>query len=192
MPILGIVASGFAGAGTAFEPIASAIPSGGIDTYTFSNIPQNYQHLQLRVLTRGTYASNLLTLFMQLNGDTGNNYTSSGMSASGGTTSGGTGVSQSNVVFSYSGSAISGALNISNTFGTGIIDLLDYSNSSKCTTIRAIDGVDTNEFGGTPGTIAVDMGLYLSTNAITSIRLFLSGGNYNNFTTFSLYGIKAA
>lgn len=192
MPILGIVASGVATGGGAFEPIAYAIPSGGYDTYTFSNIPQNYQHLQLRILTRSTYASNTLTLFMQLNGNTGNSYTSTGLNVSGGTTNGGTGINQSSVAFSYAGSAIPGALNISNTFGTGIIDVLDYANTSKLTTIRAIDGVDTNEFGGTPGTISVDQGLFLSTDAITSIRLYLTGGNYNNFTTFSLYGIKAA
>ena len=86
-PILGIIASSFrsaAGPDGAYDALATVtVPSGGLSTITFAAIPQTYKHLQIRILARGTNASNEIAIVPQINGVTGNNYTQHGIFADG-------------------------------------------------------------------------------------------------------------
>jgi hypothetical protein len=70
-------------------------------------------------------------------------------------------------------------------FGSGIIDLLDYTNTSKFTTLRILSGVNTS----TNKNVNLSSGLYQSTNAITAVRLF-PAADAKTGSRFSLYGIK--
>ena len=63
------------------------------------------------------------------------------------------------------------------TFGTFIIDILDYANTNKYKTTRALAGYDGNGSGGP----SLDSGNWRNTNAITSIKLFNDGAyTFNN------------
>jgi hypothetical protein len=73
-------------------------------------------------------------------------------------------------------------------FGATVFDLLDYTNTNKYKTMRSLVGFDTN--GGSAST-GLSSGLWMSTSAVTSITIALDG-NLAEFSSFALYGIKAA
>ena len=75
MPILGIVAAagGFTKFGDFYQIATSTASTGSVADITFSNIPQDYTHLQIRVMARSSDSTtrNLKGVF---NSDTGANY----------------------------------------------------------------------------------------------------------------------
>ena len=78
MPILGVIDSGKSGhlSTNNYSSISTVtVGSGGASIITFSSIPSTYTHLQVRGIGRSTNAGSGVTQFyMQLNGDTGANY----------------------------------------------------------------------------------------------------------------------
>jgi hypothetical protein len=168
-----------------FESIATVtVGSGGSSSVTLSSIPSTYTHLQIRYLSRSTNASDSTT-FMQINSDTGNNY-STHMLFGNGATAGSQG--QSNVSFIELPRTAYGATG-SNIFGNGVIDILDYSDTNKYKTVRVLGGCDQNGSGG----IGFVSGSFRSTSAITAVNFFATGGaNMAQYTTFALYGIRSA
>ena len=75
--------------------------------------------------------------------------------------------------------------NAANIFGTGIIDILDYADTSKYKTVRTLFGYDANG----SGYIAFSSNLWQSTSAITSITMTPVNG-IAEYSSFALYGIK--
>jgi hypothetical protein len=73
-----------------------------------------------------------------------------------------------------------------NVFGAGIIDLLDYADTNKFKTLRALSGTDNNGSGH----IIFGSGLYQETTAISSVTLEANGVNWLTGSHFALYGIK--
>jgi hypothetical protein len=73
-------------------------------------------------------------------------------------------------------------------FGTFILDVLDYSNTLKNTTTRALFGAVL----GNDQVIGLSSGLFISTNAITSLTLSPQndGQSFVTGSRFSLYGIR--
>ena len=69
-----------------------------------------------------------------------------------------------------------------------IIDILDYANTNKNKTVKALSGVNYNDT--TVSSVAIGSGLWLSTAAITSITLTGTGTNWVAGTTISLYGVS--
>jgi len=69
-------------------------------------------------------------------------------------------------------------------FNGFVIDILDYSNTSKYKTTRELSGQDRNG----SGEIALWSGNWRSTLAITSIEF--SNGTFDQYSSFALYGIK--
>lgn len=185
--IAGSLSLGVVPSTSSYESIASASGTGSSATITFSSIPSTYQHLQIRGIARNTNASNRADLGIRLNGDTGSNYAQhnlygNGSSASAGSNTGGT-------------SAFVGWTTAANAtadiMGAAIIDILDYNSTTKNKTIRAFVGEDLNS-ATTDATVWLASGLWLNTNAITSLSLYAAFGNFNTQTTFALYGIKGA
>ena len=161
-----------------FESIATATGTGSSATITFSSIPSTYKHLQIRYIARGSTDN---VSYVRFNSDTGANY-SDHMLYGGGTTA--------NVLSDVNNTRM-GQLRHSDTtsiVGVGIVDILDYTNTSKYKTMRALTGCD---FNGS-GIVMMTSGSWRNTNAITSITLNVDGGNYTTDTVFALYGIKGA
>ena len=183
-PILGIWASAASSAAiTSFESISTVtVGSGGASSITFSSIPSTYTHLQLRVFSREV-SGGFDQIYMRVNGDTGSNYSKHNMGGDGtGLTYGGSGTTSS-----VSIAAIPGSNQSANVFGASITDFLDYANTSKYKTTRAIAGVDSN---GT-GYNWFASGLWQNTNAITSINIYPAGiVDFSQYTHAALYGIK--
>lgn len=189
MPLLtGIFASAISGrltpadAGSMF-PLGVFTLSSAQATVEFTNIPQTYKHLQIRVLSRDDRAATANSVFYRLNGDTGSNYAYHSLSGDGGS-AGAFAVTSS--TFTY-GMIQTSASTTAGRFTVGIIDILDYSNTNKNTTIRTLQGYDDN--GG--GFVRLNSGLWMNTAAVTSFRLYPDGSaNFIANSSFALYGIK--
>jgi hypothetical protein len=175
----------FAVAGGDFESIATVtVGSGGAASIEFTSIPATFAHLQVRYIARSSGGTTGVTnLDMQFNSDTGSNYAWHQLYGTGSAAAANANSSKTSI--SVAGRAPEASTTAS-VFGGNIIDILDYANTSKATTMRSFHGADTN--GG--GIVVVSSGLWTSTAAVTSIKLF-HGSNFAQHTTAALFGVKA-
>jgi hypothetical protein len=168
----------------AMFPIAMVnVGSAGSSTISFTSIPQTYKHLQIRGIARSTINDTRDDVLMRINSDTGNNYAGhqingDGSSASAGTLGGTPPVNNLYPVY------VTGSTATSSVFGATVIDILDYTNTNKNKVIRCLSGVDVNGSGN----MLFRSGLWLNTNAITTITFSMS--NFAQYSQFALYGIK--
>lgn len=184
MPILGIYASSqFVSPPTSYESIATTtVGAGGAGTVTFSSIPQTYKHLQIRFIARRT-ATGLDATKMNFNSDTGPNYKPTHYIIGDGSTAvAGTSASNTFTLSFYT----PGSDATSGIFGVEITDILDYTNTNKYTTGRILSGVDLNGSGNA----VFSSFLWMSLNAVTNIVLTPNSGNFAQYSSFALYGIK--
>lgn len=184
MPILGILASAQIGANSgAYDSIATqTVTSGSTTSVTFNSIPQTYKHLQMRFSAN---ISQVAGANFQFNGDTGANYVTHYLVGSGS----GSGTSTNSLAQNYAYGSVygQGYDGGSYIYTGGVIDILDYTNTSKNKTLRSFIGVDRN---GT-GAIQLISSLWLNTSAVTSIKFLTElSVNFAIGTTISLYGIK--
>lgn len=156
------------------------VPSGGVASVEFAAIPQGYKHLQIRASVLGSSLNS--DIVGQFNGVTASSNYSwhelRGVGSGTPTSSAGT----STTGFYVATNALT------TTFPTVfVMDLLDYASTSKNKTSRILQGKDANG----SGTISLFSGLYYgTTNAVTSIRIFTPAGNFNEYSQFTLYGVR--
>lgn len=175
------------GGGPAFEHIANAFGSGSSSTITFSSIPQTYKHLQIRWVARVSTNTTGEQIYMRSNSVTSNAWHSLVGSGSSMYTQSGSGAS-----YMQSGiETIPGSQENSTLVGAGIIDILDYTSTTKNKTFRTHSG-RTSTVASSVYQSALYSGLSMSTAATTSISISSGGGNFTSLTKFSLYGIKGA
>jgi hypothetical protein len=185
-PILGIYASQITGklVTGSYESIATVtVGSGGTSTLTFSSIPSTYTHLQIRGISRTNNPGSVDNVVIRFNSDTGTNYSWHQLAGDGSAASSGAETSKNYILI---GLFPSGSTN-SSTFGSHVIDILDYSNANKNTTARGLSGYDLNG----SGQLVLRSGAWYNTAAITSITITqLTSYNYSANSSFALYGIK--
>ena len=189
-PILGIWASQnyVRIAPSSYESIATvSVGAGGTSAATFSSIPSTYKHLQVRIVSQTSRASfNFDFLDMQFNGVSATNkYVTHRIKGTGSAVSAQYLASSDEIAIRFD--QVVGGTSSFSTFGTLIIDILDYANSSKNKTVRSLGGNDYN--GG--GDIYFTSGLFLETTAINRIDFFNPANRaWSAGTSFALYGIK--
>jgi len=169
-----------------YESIATVlVGSAGASSFTFSNIPQTYKHLQLRIIARTTFNHYDDYLSMRFNGDSGANYTYHGIYAQNATPPAAYGGGNSTIL---SLQRVAGATAPANTFGIVIADILDYTSANKFKTFKNLGGCENN----TQGSVYLHSGVWQNTAAITSVQIF--GGNASStlvqYSHFALYGIR--
>ena len=162
-----------------YESIATTTLATATASITFSSIPQTYSHLQLRYIARNDTANYFVRI--RFNGSTtATDYTYHILNGTG---------SAVTVGYENDGMYAPRQSSASNTFGAGVVDILDYTSTNKYKTIRGFGGRDANGSGD------VDFlsGFYkANTNAITSIEITVAAGNYTQYSHFALYGIRSA
>jgi len=167
----------------AFESIAVATADASSSTITFSNIPQNYTQLQLRINGGISFSSNAYdAVAIQFNGDTtASNYNNHLVAANGST--------PYSVNYTTQRNSVAWLIQ-SNTgiLSNSIIDILDYTNTSKNTVCRSLSGFEWNTGGG----VFFNSTLWINTAAVTSLALVSPSGAFINYSTFALYGIRGA
>lgn len=151
---------------------------------TFSNIPQTYQNLQLRIVGRTSRTgANGDYMLIRFNNITSASYAYHLLYGNGSTTTAAGYANQT-----YIGVDRLGDSSNTDYYGAIIVDIIDYKDTTKNTTIRSIGGNDRNG----AGEVDLDSGVFLSTNAVTSISLSVdSNRTFTQNTTSSLYGVKA-
>ena len=185
-PILGILASSNAGVPNSYESIATVtVGATAVASIEFTSIAATYSHLQIRLMARSNRAAVVNdSLHLQFNSDTGTNYDDHYLIGDGSSATAAAETSVANISLYRITGAGAGA----NTFGVSVIDILDYKNTDKYKTVRALTGDDNNG----DGRISLGSGLWRNTAAITSIKLFPNGGSssFVQYSHFALYGIK--
>jgi hypothetical protein len=191
MPILGVIASSKAtttAGGPSYESIATLNGTGASTTITFNSIPSTYKHLQLRIFAIGSAAAGgwpTSLNYFRLNSDSGANYrviNMYGNATSGVLSNGATATNTGDFLYlpGQSGQQATPA----------IIDIFDYADPNKLTSLRQISGGWNSSSTG---------GLYLSgmlwnnTSTVTTISLQgdpTYNGNWQTSSRFALYGIK--
>jgi hypothetical protein len=181
--IAAIHGTGVAAATNSYESIATVtVGAGGSSSISFTSIVGTYKHLQLRGFARGTGAAASYAINMRFNSDSATNYNVHGLYGDG-SSAAAFGVANATVVQI---DRITGAGATANNFGSFVADILDYANTNKYKTARILGGFDNNG----SGEIDFDSGAWRSTSAITSITLTLGTGNFAQYSSFALYGIK--
>jgi hypothetical protein len=143
---------------------------------TFSSIPQGYTDLVIVTNLKGSGSANYPII--ELNGDTGNNYSETFITGNGSTASS---ARYSNTV----GYLINNVVTTTTDFSfNNIIHLMNYSNTTTYKTVLS----RANAAGS--GTEAGVL-LWRNTSAISSITIRTNGNNWATGSTFSLYGIAA-
>jgi len=156
---------------------ASSVSFTGLGAYT------DYKHLQLRWVGRDTRTSlDSDAIRIQFNSDTGTNYAFHRLDGNGSSV---ISSPDSSKTFMDIGRMGTNAAS-SGIFGSGVTDILDFSSTSKNTTIRTLTGVSVSS----TETVQLTSGLYNNTGAITAINLFCDNGDFVTGSRFSLYGAK--
>ena len=181
--VVALFNAGAAAAAGDYQSIATVtVGSGGSSSIDFTSIPSDFVHLQIRLLARGTFADDMDNISVKLNGSS---------SASGWHLLRGNGSAANSygyTIYTPSIPYIPAATMSSGIFGASVLDILDYADTNKYKTWRALTGGDRNG----SGYITLSSGLYQSTSAISSITLSFNNGNAAQYSHFALYGIKGA
>lgn len=139
---------------------------------TFSSISGSYTDL---VLVFGGSVSAFGNLRIQVNSDTGSNYSWIRLLGDGSIAQSDKGSTQTFVNI---------AILDTDTIGNSIVHLQDYSNTTTYKTVLTR--------GNSTGTyLGANVGLWRSTSAINSVTVLAGTGNINSGTVVSLYGIEA-
>ena len=181
IPLGILAASGGAALFGSYDLIATANGTGSSGIIEFNSILADYEHLQIRYTAKNTSSS--VDINVRMNGATGTVYARHSLLGNGSTAS-------STAVSSETSIQMVDSMASSTTTGltsSGVIDILDYKNTSKNTTLRALYGQT-----GNINRIFLTSGLYNATTAVTSLDLIAASGNFASISRFSLYGIRSA
>lgn len=167
-----------------FESIATVTLSSGASSITFSSIPQTYKHLQIRCISRDSRPATALNNWhLQLNSDSGTNYSVQSLFTDSSTVTAAADPNLSKTDYFIQPSANA----TPNVFQASIWDILDYSSTSKYKTIRVLGGYDNNG----SGRINFSGAGWRSFDGVTSLTFTnSSNSNFNGYSSYALYGIK--
>jgi hypothetical protein len=159
-----------------YTPIATQTLSTSAPSVTFSSIPQGYTDLVMIINTGATIADDI---GCQFNGDTGSNYSFTVLSGNGSSAVSGRATNATRLNFT------SNAYMRTTLTQNTIINFENYSNSTTYKTVL-------NRANIAEGASEAIVGLWRSTSAITTIRVFCdhNAGSFVSGSTFTLYGIQ--
>lgn len=163
-----------------YVPISTVTLGTGTTSIDFTNIPQTYTDLIIRVSARCTAGGNFAGLVIAPNGSTAS-YTLRWFGDAGGAT-----VSYSQAAFGYNQLFyIPASAATTNTFGNGEITIFNYTSANN----KLISAEGTNETNGAAVYQGISAGIWANTAPITSVTL-TTGGSFVQYSTATLYGIR--
>lgn len=165
---------------TTYEPIESYTLSADASSVTFGTggtIPQTYTDLVLVIQASTTHTDQGARLYVQFNGST-SLYSDTWIEGNGSVANSSRDTSDTYLAFAVAG-------NSSTSFGTYILNIQNYANTSTYKTTLS------RSSSATSNAVRSYVGLWRSTNAINTFTL-RADGNYRAGSTFTLYGIANA
>ena len=186
------------GGGGSFDWIATTTASGTTATLSLGSIPQTYSHLRIIATTKSTYnSSGVGESYFKIqmgNGsaDTGNNYYFGNYRANAASS---VIYNNQNAVSAFwsqcpwlNSASMSGYL-----YDTMIMDIIDYTSTSKLKQVRWYNGYPANSTSGN-SELFYRHGTWNSTAAVNTLLLDSStpfaDGEFAVNSTFTLYGVK--
>ena len=171
------------------EAIATTYLEAAAASVTFSSLG-SYEHLQIRVSGRHNGSGGGgASIYIRFNGDTGSNYTTHTMYAYNGSN-----ISVNKYTgqaYVYAGGRITGVLTPSSAnYGTSVIDILDYRNANKNTTMHQMSAVLDDYEGGS--LLQFGSALWDDTAAVTSILLYPPSDDFERGTEMTLFGLASS
>ena len=168
-----------------YQLIASNTLTSNAGNVTFSNIPATYTDLAVRASVRSVISSPSDEFRVAFNGNiSGTNYSVTRLIGDG---SAATSERNSNAATTLTG-FVNAATSTSNTFSSVEI----YVPSYLATQNKAFSVDLASEQNGTIAYRTAAAGLWRVTDAITSVRMSLTGGNLLSGSSFFLYGLKSS
>lgn len=163
-------------AGSTYTPIATTTLGSAQSSVTFSSLGS---YTDIVAILNTSVSSGTADVRIQVNGDSGTNYSTTVVTGSG--TAAGS--------FRYSNQTY-GRLNYDGyadtTFGqNAIVNIMNYANT---TTFKTIIARGNNAANGASAVV----NLWRSTSAITSVTFSASASTFTTGSTFTLYGIASA
>jgi hypothetical protein len=185
MRILGVSASRILPSLGAYELIESAILTSNQSSVTFSNLNSfstEYKHLQIRMTARLSSSTSIRLSILRINGVTENRTYNYGYLRGQNSVITASPNGNSSIYTGY----VPAADQPANAFSSSIIDLLDVYSTTKSTTLKALEGIGTQD-----GFIQLTSGVFYSTNSVDSIEITaITGSQFVSGSRFSLYGIR--
>jgi len=164
-----------------FDCLGTVTLATATSTISFIGIPSTYKHLHIRMSARSSNGSTDYAQVKFNNDNTAGNYYRHVTYTTGGIVDG---VNSS--TNTYVGSVLDSTQTAS-AFAPYILDVAEYSSSSKLKTVKIFGGFNNN--GG--GEVSLTSILYMSTNPITTATVTLSSGaNCVQYSHISIYGVK--
>lgn len=157
------------------------VGAGGAASIEFTSIPQDADDLLLVVSGRSTGGGNGSAF--RINGDTGSNYSYRRLYGFGS----GVGSDSATDSFALSGNVAASGYT-ANTFGNFEIYFSNYTSS----TAKSWSTNSVAENNATSSPQEISAGRWSQTSAITSLLLYISGANFAQYSTASLYKVKKA
>lgn len=157
-------------------------------TMSFTSIPATYTNLLVKWSARGDRAAQpAADTYIRLNGDTGANYILRRLEGNGAAASS---TLQTTGVTSLLGGQIPGATATASTFSNGEFYIPGYNESNQ--KLISIDNVHENN--ATAGYADLHAGNWTGTAAINQIEIivYTGNGNFVQYSTATLYGIKSS
>ena len=163
-----------------FIKIASVtVGAGGASSIDFTSIPSTYTDLCVKLSARGTNAAVVISPILYLNNDTSagsfKSLVGNGSAASSSGTSG-----------YIDAGVISSANATSSTFGNFEIYIPNYAGS----TYKSVSSDSVTENNATEAYANFRALLWANTAAINAVKFTLGAGNFAQYSTATLYGIK--
>lgn len=166
------------------------VGAGGTANITFSSIPALYSDLLIvsNIRTAGASLNND-PINVTFNGDTATNYSTTVLSGTGTTSSS----TRTSTVAQIATTQAPGASAATSYWGSGILTIPEYRNTSHFKQILFTGSQEGNNFTSGTWNLAMVAGMWRSTAAITSIRLIAnSGANIVQHSSATLYGLTKA
>jgi len=168
------------------EAIATTYLEADATSVTFSGIPTTYEHLQLRLSCRSDRADLHDVLLLQFNSDTGTGATTYSSHWMDGSATSATANLSTDSYF-FVGWPVPAAQRAAAQYGPMNIDILDYRNTNKNTTVMGVMGRSDG------GRVEFGSMVWDSTAAVTSIFLDIAyGTNFVRGSEFTLYGLNSS
>lgn len=161
---------------------STTVGAGGTSAITFSNIPQNYTDLIVKVSLRTNYAAVFDSVLVAFNGSS-SSYSARIVYGDGSTA---TSTSATNgISWLYA----AGANATASTFSNDDMYIPNYSNGSINKSL-SIDAVGENN--ATSSIAGLTAGLWSNVTAISSIKLTPGNGtSFSQYSTVSIYGVRS-
>ena len=173
---------GGGGVAGAYESIASfTAGSSGLQTISFTSIPATFKHLQIRYVSRNQAASDATLL--RFNNESAGQYSAHRLSNQGSFAVDGYANTNHGELPTVGYSGIGAGV-----YGFGVIDILEYANTNIYKTVKMRGGM--RDVSSSTGSTAFNSMNWRSLSAITSIQIIPSPNWVEQYSVFSLYGIK--